>query len=492
MNNTIFFKSKGENTYLYDSHKSSLIYAHPILSRIHELSRKGMDENQILNELRTMEYSEEDIKYYLGKYGFLLENGFGTETDLEKKLSGVISAKIVESQLSNLDNLVFQVTNDCNLQCKYCCYGELYENPSSSFRGPMTFDIARRVIDYLSEYWKSGLNHSRKNIIGIGFYGGEPLLNFDLIKQIVSYILNLDLQNTPRFVFNMTTNGMLLDRYMDFIADHNFSLLISLDGNKLHDYLRVDKSNSSSFERVYANIKSLQSKYPDYFEKKVSFNSLLNSKSSVKDVYQFIYSEFGKIPMIGPLSINGLKSDKIDDFKSIYKPYQETEEMAKIFKNTSVKYKNIGFFFYYHLKNSYKQYCDLLLKDRRSINKIPTGTCIPFFKKMFVTADGDILACERIGLEQVLGKVTDYVILDFEKISNIYNAYYSFIRKQCFNCFRADDCPECFFQFPFNSEGPVCPSLFDEDAQKKHLSDMISVLENNPSNFDIVNNFVFA
>lgn len=492
MDNTILFKSKKGNSYLYDSKKSTMLYSHPILTMICELHSNGLCKEQIFNELHSSGYVDSEINYYISKYDFLLENGFGSKTNWEEKLSGVISARVVESQLSNLDNLVFQVTNDCNLQCKYCCYGDLYENPPLSKKGPMTFDLAKTVIDYMSTYWDSKSNFSQENVIGIGFYGGEPLLNFELISKVVSYVSNLHLKTTPKFVYNMTTNGMLLDRYMDFIVDYNFSLLISLDGNKLHDSLRVDKSNRSSFDRVFANIKSLQCKYPDYFDKKVRFNSLLNSKSSVREIYDFIFNEFGKIPMIGPLSVSGLKTDKIEEFKSIYKPYQEDIEMAKKFKSTSVKYKNIGFFFYYHLKNSYKQYCDLLLNDKKKDMKIPTGTCIPFFKKMFVTTEGNILACERIGLNHVLGKVTDHVLLDFEQIATIYNGYYSYIKKQCSNCFRADDCPECFFQFQFDKEGPVCPSSFNENDQKKYLGDMISVLEDDPSSFGIVNDFVFA
>ena len=83
-------------------------------------------------------------------------------------------------------------------------------------------------------------------------------------------------------------------------------------------------------------------------------------------------------------------------------------------------------------------------------------------------------------------------MLDFEQIATIYNGYYSYIKKQCSNCFRADDCPECFFQFQFDKEGPVCPSSFNENDQKKYLGDMISVLEDDPSSFGIVNDFVFA
>ena len=111
---------------------------------------------------------------------------------------------------------------------------------------------------------------------------------------------------------------------------------------------------------------------------------------------------------------------------------------------------------------------------------------------MFITSNGDILVCERIGLQHVLGHVSDKVDLDFDKVVETYNGYYSFIKQQCAQCYHADDCPECFLQFLFSSGGPVCPSLFDEERQKQHLGNIVSTLEDDPSCFNIVNKFVFA
>lgn len=494
MKNTILFKSKSENTYLYDSEQSSLLYTHPVLNQICKLKELSIDDSEIYKILldEYSNYTEESLSYYLKKYYFLLECGFMQTTDYGDVLSAKISAKTIESQLSNLDNLVFQVTNDCNLSCKYCCYGDLYKNTVFPEKKMMDFSTAKKVIDYMYGYWESNLSFSQKNVIGIGFYGGEPLLNFTLIEQVVRYIEGLDLTNNPKFVFNMTTNGMLLDHYMDYLAEHNFSLLLSLDGDKKQDYLRVDKNNKSSFDRVFRNIKQLQENHPDYFADRVNFNSLLNSKSSPKEIYDFIFSEFGKEPMISSFSTNGVEPDKKKDFDAIYQPYMENVDMANLLKSKSIRYKDIGFFFYYHSGNSYKQYCDLLIKEKKSKKRIPTGTCLPFFKKMFVLTNGNILACERIGLEHVLGKVDDSVHLDFEQIAKLYNTYYAFMKQQCSQCFRADDCPECLFQFPFSEGGPVCPHFNDESYRRDHLGELVTTIEENTLSYELISKFVFA
>lgn len=493
MKNTLIFKSLG-HTFLYDSHKSYLFYIHPIIERINDLYEQECEQeisiDSLLNEFKKL--SREEIEYYVKKHLYLKENNFFLSTDYKDKLSGNISSEVVKNQLSNLDNLVFQVTNDCNLQCKYCCYGSLYENPNEININFMSFETARKIIDYLCEFWNSNKSFSKNNKIGIGFYGGEPLLNFELISNIILYLESLNLKNTPQFVYNMTTNGMLLDRYMDYLVNHDFSLLLSLDGNEIHDQFRVDKNNKASFGKVYQNIKNLQKLYPIFFKKKVNFNSLLNSTSSIDEIYNFIFDEFGKVPSINSISTVGLKKEKIDEFSKLYHPYKEEQLHVKMLNEKSVTQKDMGFFFYYHLGNSYKQYCDLLINSQGKYIKVPSGTCIPFFKKMFVTAEGHILACERIGLEHVLGKIGDEVYLDFDKIANYYNRYYTCIKQQCVHCFRADDCPECFFQFPFTNKMPVCQSVFGEEDQKKHLELIVSNLEKNPCCFENVNKMVFA
>ncbi|MBA7551086.1 hypothetical protein ES705_43621 [subsurface metagenome] len=86
----------------------------------------------------------------------------------------------------------------------------------------------------------------------------------------------------------MTTNAMLLDRYMDYLVQHDFRILISLDGNEKNHSYRVDHAGKNSFKKVLANIKLLQQTFPDFFETNVYFNAVLHNRNSVAEIYKFI------------------------------------------------------------------------------------------------------------------------------------------------------------------------------------------------------------
>jgi uncharacterized protein len=99
----------------------------------------------------------------------------------------------------------------------------------------MTFETAKAIIDYKVNAWLSNHNNSAKITKLIGFYGGEPLLNIILIKQIVSYTKSLEHTHDLKFKFNITTNGVLLDKYMNYLIENNFLISLSLDGNNFHN-----------------------------------------------------------------------------------------------------------------------------------------------------------------------------------------------------------------------------------------------------------------
>lgn len=491
MQSTISFKTQGGNGYLYDSRTSYMINAHPILQTIAMCSEE-MDKEVLLKDVHKEfpQATKEELEYYYQKFLFLKDSGFFSERDMKKYLSGRITPDIIEQQLANVDDLVFQVTNSCNLNCTYCCYGDLYENAGrDTVHNQMTFDKAKKIIDFLKDYWESNMNLSHKGHIVIGFYGGEPLINFSLIRQIVDYTQSLSLRNGSTFLYTMTTNSVLLDRYMDFLAEHEVMLLLSLDGNEIHNSLRVDKHGNPSFQRVFHNIKMLQQKYPDYFERKVYFNSVLNKYSDVAAVQNFINKEFGKDTGIETITYSGIKKEKIDKFREIYRPYEE--DAAKVSK-PSQALKNAGYFFYYHIGNAYRHYADLLFAEKKDRPRIPTGTCLPFWKKMFITPGGGIYACERIGFQHILGEIGEQVNLDLDKIAQKYNSYYDAISRQCIHCYQANSCPSCMMQFEQKNGFPVCPSVTSKKDFQEYMSDMMSCLEASPGLYNEVNKMIFA
>ena len=95
----------------------------------------------------------------------------------------------------------------------------------------------------------------------------------------------------------------------------------------------------------------------------------------------FIFNEFGKIPLIETISQTELNDNKREDFQELVNSYQESREMMNQRQDRSPMFKEIGFFFYYQLDNAYKHYCEVLYGSVKQKKQIPTGTCLPFFKK---------------------------------------------------------------------------------------------------------------
>ncbi|RHJ75697.1 radical SAM peptide maturase [Parabacteroides sp. AM08-6] len=492
IDSTIIFASRNDNYYLYDVNNKELLNIHPAIQLIHEYY-KILPEVEVCEKISaTYLISYEEALYYYKRYCFLKRNGYFKNRNLKSILSGKITERNVEYELANCNDIVFQVTQECNLKCKYCCYGELYEQTAFTGDKVMNFDLAKMVIDYMVGFWNSETYSSYNNVIIIGFYGGEPLVNFSLVKQIVDYLKSLNLKRKINFQYSMTTNALLLNKYMDFLVENNFSLLISLDGDEKHDALRVDLNNRPSFKRVFKNVKDLQNKYPRYFEEKVQFNSVLNASSSAEAVFDFIRENFGKIPSLETIVPQGIKSEKREEFERLYKGYEETSHMLE---HTDVsrlrEIREAGYFFYYHLGNAYRHYSELLLSNGRNI-RIPTGTCLPFMKKFFVSSSRKIHVCERIDLSEFVGTIDSSIHLDFDKIAAKYNKMYKDINKQCTNCYYAEFCSACILQLPRKNGKPFCDSVYTKQDTMSYLSYIISYLEKNSSKFYTINKSVFA
>lgn len=367
-----------------------------------------------------------------------------------------ITPDLIRHNLIMLRNLCFEVTDACNLSCDYCVYRDLFIDHDERVGKNMSFDIAKTIIDYLVNLWNTtSLIHSRT----ISFYGGEPLLNMDLIKRIVTYIENLHANCS--FSFRMTTNAMLLDKHIDYLKDKNFKLLISLDGNYHHDGHRKTYSGENSFTRVFDNVTKLKECYPDYFREMVSFNSVLTELSDVESVFNFFQSTFDKTPSISEINARGLDMTKLHTYSAMYnnmtesinrasKPEDLSERLFMSNPMTKVLYDFIK-----AEGDYYDDYVDLLSTHRSC--KIPcSGTCSPFGKKLFVTVHGKILPCERIGQEHFCGSVSNnHVSLDLKNIAKTYNVYLNTLSKQCSNCSINNICNICLFYLPRTAEGTI-------------------------------------
>lgn len=211
--------------------------------------------------------------------------------------------------------MFFEVTEKCNLTCKYCGLSErLYQKYDVREYRDLSFEKARLLIDYLLNLWKENYVADMNLPLAVGFYGGEPLLNMPLIKKIIDYIEKSNMVSR-KINYTMTTNAMLLDKHMDFLVEKNFNLAISLDGDETSQSYRTDAAGTNSYSRVIQNIRLLQETYPEYFNGMyVNFISVLHNRNDVEPILNFFKTQFDKVPMILPLSSNAISEDKKEEF----------------------------------------------------------------------------------------------------------------------------------------------------------------------------------
>lgn len=149
-----------------------------------------------------------------------------------------------------LKALCLHVAHTCNLDCSYCFAAQ---GRYHGQRALMSFDVGRQAIDYLVA--RSG---SRVNL-EVDFFGGEPLMNWEVCKQIVAYARSLEKEKGKRFRFTLTTNGMLIDE--DVIAFSNkemHNVVLSLDGRReIHDALRKTAEGRGSYDRIVPKFQRL-------------------------------------------------------------------------------------------------------------------------------------------------------------------------------------------------------------------------------------------
>ena len=298
-----------------------------------------------------------------------------------------INQNVVINSIANMPQLVFEVTDACNLKCKYCAYGEMYEDYDAREEKMLPVDKAIRLIDFLVDFWNSDRNKSIKHKTYISFYGGEPLLNIPFIKKIVDYVENKINCPDRMFELSMTTNAILLHKYMDYLHEHAFNILVSLDGNRENTSYRVDKSGNQSFDRIVRNVDRLKEKYPDYFRQKIHFNAVLHNRNSVEEIYRFFKEKYDKIPSIGELNNAGITKKMKDLFKETYRNSTESlhqsehyEEIERDLFIRSGTYQSVTLFLHQYSGFVFKDYTDLMF-DGKEQKRLPTGTCLPFSKK---------------------------------------------------------------------------------------------------------------
>ena len=157
---------------------------------------------------------------------------------LKEKTAGVVKA------------LCLHIAHTCNLNCSYCFASQ---GKYHGDRAVMSFEVGKRALDFLIE------NSGTRRNLEVDFFGGEPLMNFDVVKQLVAYARSVEKERGKNFRFTLTTNGMLIDDdVIDFANRECSNVVLSLDGRKeIHDRFRVDYAGNGSFDKIVPKFQKL-------------------------------------------------------------------------------------------------------------------------------------------------------------------------------------------------------------------------------------------
>lgn len=297
--------------------------------------------------------------------------------ELKEKTSGVVKA------------LCLHVAHTCNLNCSYCFASQ---GKYHGERALMSLDVGKRALDFLIE--NSG---TRKNL-EVDFFGGEPLMNFDMIRSLVAYAREREKETGKNFRFTLTTNGVLIDdEVIDFANREMHNVVLSLDGRKeVHDRFRVDYHGNGSWESIVPKFQKLVQARggKGYYMRGTFTHHNPDFVSDIEEMLRLGFTELSMEPVVcSPDDPSALTKE---DLPIVLKEYERLAELM-------MKRRKEGkpFTFYHYMID---------LKGGPCIYKRVSG-CGSGTEYMAVTPQGDLYPCHQFVGEEafLLGNIYEGV-----------------------------------------------------------------------------------
>lgn len=426
----IIFETIKGNRYIYDNNTGCVIPANNYVDKL--------DDNNILYDENVLEKIKEDYPSLP-----LFE-----VTSLEEEQNKIIENSKEYLNENGIKEISLIVTEQCNFRCKYCIYSEEYSYSRNHSKKMMDWATAKKAIDYYFQFNKRSLPYNPTLTPCVGFYGGEALLNWELVKKVTDYVETMYRNDFNTVLYTITTNGSLLDKEkIESMINHNFFINISLDGNKKnHDRNRVFESGNPTYETVVKKIELLDKLCKDYNgTKNPIFNFLMtyDNECDMEEIHKSaceneeFYEHF-------------LKISKVSDIDTTYYNNQK----SGIHVQTQIK-KLIEDFVKQKEKRS--KISELLFKQDvvlPAFNKQMTlnplyGTCIPG-NKIAVTVDGEFYMCEKIDYRAPIGNVEEGI--DYKRQSEYLEEFIQARKDKCQKCNISSLCYQCFATCGGNTE----------------------------------------
>ena len=414
---------------------------------------KIQNKEKILDDLISFfspQYHVEELKVVLENINELIEAGQLFTPDIFKGINvGNISSTCEQGMLPpnswqvdsengknlTVENLLqhkrvvkalcMHIAHDCNLACKYCFANE---GEYQGKRELMSFDVGKKALDFLIA------NSGNRRNLEVDFFGGEPLMNWQVIKELVIYAREQEKNHQKKFRFTLTTNGVLLDdEITDFANREMDNVVLSLDGRKeINDKMRPFRNGKGSYEQIVPKLQRFAKSRgeKDYFIRGTFTRENLDF---VKDIKHFVELGFDKIsiePVVG--DDKDIYAIKKEDLPRIFDEYDYlAKEMAKLqgahegenAKNTFTPSKKFTFFHFL-----------LDLEGGPCVAKRLSG-CGAGTEYLAVTPSGDLYPCHQfVGEEEFLLGNVDQGILK-PKLQEEFNRCNIYSKEECKKCF---------------------------------------------------------
>lgn len=400
--------------------------------------------------------SVSDKTYYalmnlLNRHGDILEQG--DKDEIEKiKANGFLSSNkvkeikhpaydYIETFLERkLQKITLQVTQSCNLRCSYCVYSEVNNEKQRSHSAQfMSFETAKKAVDFL-------LEHSiDSDHVNISFYGGEPLLAFHLIQEVISYAEDVFLGKDIKF--NLTTNCTLLnDEIVEYFVKHNVHMMISIDGPaEIHNSnRRFAADGTGSFEVILDKLESIRQKYPEFIDK-VHISMVIDPQND----YDCINSLFIDYNIFKKMNVH---SSIIDDIytmkKNVYSDDYIEKQNYQIFLAYLAYFGRLDYNLVSNIAWQEIQYIENKMSNMGHMLKLsdvtaPSGPCIPGQLRLFIDVKGNFFPCERVNENSELMKIGNIEEgFHYDKAANLLN-FASLTSEECRNCWAITHCNLC-------------------------------------------------
>ena len=415
------FKTPKEN-YIYDVNTNSIL---KVQSEIYKILVKYLN-NGLLKDDEMQELDK------LKKQGYLKHNPIETIVHADDSmLEDILNRKI--------SSITLQITQQCNLRCSYCVYSGSYLNRTHSDK-IMDLELAKKGVDFLIDH---SLDSKRLNI---GFYGGEPLLRYNIIKEIVEYA-KTQIEG-KELHFSITTNGTLLNTDMvKYFAENNVGLTVSLDGpEEIHDKnRRFAETGEGSFKTIIDSLNLIKKEYPEYFNH-ILFNAVIDPRTDISCTNEF----FANFDMISDAYINASVINLDNAKKEMLIPenyfYLRNYDLFKLFlsKLGRINEKHVGKLTLPYFDTLKHNMCDGRYETENLPRKVHhSGPCIPGAHKLMMDINGNFYPCERINeTSEAMNIGSIYEGFDYLKIRRILNIG-ELTEDECRKCWAFRFCTLC-------------------------------------------------